>query len=107
MEQLITIDVFGQSYTFKADAGITDPKVVAEFLTQEVRKIDAGQSSSLAGNSQFVLLLQAALNISSEHMHLKQQLTEMSNRISEQTERLYSLLESSGHPMARQGPVAG
>ena len=92
MEQLISIDVFGQTYTFKADAGKTDPRRVAEFLAEAVRKIDPGQSSRPAGNSQFILLLQAALNITSEHMQLRQQLTEMSHRIAEQTERLYSLL---------------
>lgn len=95
MEQLITIDVFGQTYTFKADAGKTDPKMVADFLMDAVRKIDVGQGNRSAGNSQFILLLQAALNISSEHMQLKQQLTEMSHRIVEQTEKLHSLMESS------------
>ena len=96
MEQLISIDVFGQTYTFKADAGKTDPGVVAEFLAEAVRRIDPGQGSRPAGNSQFILLLQAALNITSEHMQLRQQLTEMSHRIAEQTERLYSLLENNG-----------
>ena len=94
MEQLISIDVFGQTYTFKADAGKTDPRMVAEYLTEAVRKIDPGQNSRSAGGSQFVLLLQAALNITSEHVLLKQQLTEMSHRIAEQTERLHGLMEN-------------
>lgn len=98
MEQLITIDVFGQTYTFKADAGQNDPKMAADFLMEAVRKIDAGQGSRPVGNSQFILLLQAALNISSEHMQLKRQLTEMSHRIAEQTERLYSLVDSGYQP---------
>jgi cell division protein ZapA (FtsZ GTPase activity inhibitor) len=95
LEKLITIDVFGQTYTFKADAGKTDPKMVAEFLMAAVRKIDVEHGNRTAGGSQFILLLQAALNISNEHMQLKQQLNEMAHRISEQTERLYSLIESS------------
>ncbi len=105
MEQLISIDVFGQTYTFKADAGKTDPKMVAEFLTDAVRKIETGQGSPSAGSGQFILLLQAALNISSEHMQLRQQLTEMSHRIAEQTERLYSLLADNRQPGDRHGPA--
>ncbi len=96
MDQLITIDVFGQTYTFKADAGKTDPEAVAAFLMEAVRKIDTGQGCRPASSSQFILLLQAALNISSEHIQLRQQLTDMSHRIAEQTERLYSLLDNTG-----------
>ncbi len=98
LDQLIRIDVFGQTYTFKADAGKTDPRMVADFLMEAVRKIEVGQSSPAAGSNQFILLLQAALNITSEHMQLKQQLTEMSQRISKQTERLHSLMENTGPP---------
>ena len=98
LEQLIRIDVFGQTYTFKADAGKTDPRMVADFLMEAVRKIESGQSSPAAGSNQFILLLQAALNITSEHMQLKQELTEMSQRITKQTERLYSLMENTGSP---------
>ncbi len=98
MEQLIRIDVFGQTYTFKADAGKTDPRMVADFLMEAVRKLESGQSSPAASSNQFILLLQAALNITSEHMQLKQQLTEMSQRISKQTERLHSLMETTGPP---------
>jgi cell division protein ZapA (FtsZ GTPase activity inhibitor) len=107
LEQLITIDVFGQTYTFKADAGKTDPKLVAEFLTEAVRKIEVGQGNLSAGNSQFILLLQAALNISSEHILLRQQLTEMSHRIAQQTERLYGLIENSDPLHDRPKPVIG
>ena len=98
LDQLIRIDVFGQTYTFKADAGKTDPRMVADFLMEAVRKIEAGQSNPAAGSNQFILLLQAALNITSEHMQLKQQLTEMSQRISKQTERLHSLMKNTGAP---------
>ena len=96
MEQLIRIDVFGQTYTFKADAGKTDPRMVADFLMEAVRKLESGQSSPAASSNQFILLLQAALNITSEHMQLRQQLTEMSHRIAEKTERLYGLVENNG-----------
>ncbi len=83
--------------------------MAAEFLMETVRQIDDGQSSRAVGSSQFILLLQAALNISSEHVQLKQQLTEMSHRIAEQTERLYSLLDDDGLSGggAERDPFAG
>ncbi len=72
--------------------------MVADFLMEAVRKIESGQSSPAAGSNQFILLLQAALNITSEHVQLKQQLTEMSQRITKQTERLHRLMDNPVAP---------
>ncbi len=105
LEQLIRIDVFGQTYTFKADAGKTDPREVADFLMEAVRKIESGQRNPVAGSNQFILLLQAALNITSEHMQLKQQLMEMSQRIAKQTERLHSLMDNAETPESGGPPL--
>ena len=95
MEQLITIDVFGQRYTFKADDGLIDPQSVADFLMEEVRKVETGQAEQIAETNRFVLLLQAALNICSNHLKLKQQLAAVSDRLSLKTERLHGAINRS------------
>ena len=92
MEQLITIEIFGQRYTFKADNGPVDPQHVADFLVEEVRKIETGQADNTAEANRFVTLLQAALNISNDHLKLKQQLAAVSDRIFLKTERLHGAL---------------
>ena len=95
MEKLITIDIFGQHYTFRADENMIDPQSVADFLMEEVRKIETGQVEHIAETNRFVMLLQAALNISSHHLKLKQQLTAVSDRLDKKTERLHVALHSS------------
>lgn len=95
MEQLINIDVFGQRYTFKADDGLIDPQSVADFLMEEVRKVETGQAEQIAETNRFVLLLQAALNICSNHLKLKQQLAAVSDRLSLKTERLHGAINRS------------
>lgn len=107
MEQLITIEILGQHYTFKADDGLMDPQNVAHFLMEEVRKLETGQADQTADTSRFVMLLQAALNISSDHLKLKQQLAAVSDRISLKTERLHGALNRSVVSPQGDGAVAG
>ena len=95
MEQLITIDILGQRYTFRADENMIDPQAVADFLMEEVRKIETGQAEHIAETNRFVLLLQAALNISSHHLKMRQQLTAVSDRLYRKTERLHGALHQS------------
>ena len=107
MEQLITIEILGQRYTFKADDGLVDPQNVAHFLMEEVRKLETGQADQTADTSRFVMLLQAALNISSDHLKLKQQLAAVSDRISLKTERLHGALNRSVVSPQGDGAVVG
>ena len=107
MEQMITIEILGQRYTFKADDGLVDPQNVAHFLMEEVRKLETGQANQTPDTNRFVMLLQAALNISSDHLKLKQQLAAVSDRISLKTERLHGALNRSVVSPQGGGAVAG
>ena len=107
LEQLITIEILGQRYTFKADDGLMDPQNVANFLMEAVSKVETGQADRTTDTNRFVTLLQAALNISSDHLKLKQQLAAVSDRISLKTERLHGALNRSVVPPQGGGAVAG
>ena len=108
MEQHITIELFGQRYTFKADdGGLVDPQSVADFLMEEVHKLEIGQADHIAETNRTVMLLQAALNISSEHLKLKQQLAAVSDRLFLKTERLQGALTRSMVFPQGSGTIAG
>jgi hypothetical protein len=62
---------------------------------EEVRKIETGQAEHIVEKNRMVLLLQAALNISSDHLKLKQQLAAVSDRLFLKTERLHGALNRS------------
>lgn len=107
MEQVITIEILGQQYSFRADEGLVDPQNVADFLMEEVRKLETGQADNTTDMNRFILLLQAALNISSEHLKLKQQLAAVSDRIFLKTERLHGALDQSVVPLQGGGAATG
>ena len=107
MEQHITIELFDQHYTFKTDDDLVDPQSVADFLMEEVRKVEIGQVDHIAETSRMVLLLQAALNISSDHLRLKHQLAAVSDRLFSKTERLQGALNRSMVVPQGSGVIAG
>ena len=70
MEQLVTIELFGQPYTFKAQSDVSNAKEVADHLVKEVTKIETQYSSKSSVNKLATLIL-AALNIANENIKLK------------------------------------
>ena len=72
MEQLVvTIELFGQPYTFKAESEVTKAKDVADFLVKEVEKVERQQTGQSINSSKLTILIIAALNIANENFELK------------------------------------
>ena len=71
LENIITIELFGETYKFKAEVGFDNAKTVADFLVEEVLKVEKKLNETTPGVLRFKLLLLAALNISGEYFKLK------------------------------------
>lgn len=78
LEQLVTIELFGQPYTFKVEEESSKAKEVADLLVNEVTKVELSTKSSTI-TKQTILIL-AALNIASENYKLKKIYSDMSER---------------------------
>jgi len=70
LDQLVTIELFGQPYTFKTESDITNAKEVADYLVKEVTKVET-QHSSQSSVAKFATLILAALNIANENIEQK------------------------------------
>jgi hypothetical protein len=93
LEEHITIELFGQPYTFKADAKVNQAKAVAEVLMKEVQRIQRQNAGQPAHHSKLTILMSAALNIANDNYELKQQYREAVENISNRSERLLHLLD--------------
>ncbi len=71
MEQLVTIELFGQPYTFKAESEVTEAKNVANSLVKEVEKVEGQLTGQSSDFSKLTILIIAALNIANENFELK------------------------------------
>ena len=96
MEQLVTIELFGQPYTFKTESEINQAKAVADFLVEEVSKVENRQSSQSSNITQIAILILAALNIANEHFELKRNHSELLRTISEQLRSLINIWNNVG-----------
>ena len=93
MEEHITIELFGQPYTFKADSQVNQAKAVAEVLMSEVQRIQEQNDGQPAHLSKLTILMSAALNIANENYELKQNYRQAVDSISKRSERLLHILD--------------
>ena len=93
MEQLVTIELFGQPYTFKAQSDVSNAKEVADHLVKEVTKIETQYSSKSSVNKLATLIL-AALNIANENIKLKKNHSDLLMNISQKSANLIHTLDT-------------
>ena len=92
MDQLVTIELFGQPYTFKTESDIAYAKEVADYLVKEVARFET-QHSSKSSDNKFVTLFLAALNIANENIELKKKHSDLLRDISKQSANLIRALD--------------
>ena len=95
MEQLVTIDLFGQSYTFKTDSEVFKAEEVADFLVKEVKKVESQHSVKTLDVTKFTILILAALNIANENFEIKRNDSELLNVISQRLNRITRILNEN------------
>ncbi len=94
MEQTVTIELFGQPHTFRANSEVTRAKEVADLLAKEVARVEKQQSNQSSNISELTILMLAALNIANEHMELKRNHSNLLSDVAERTANLIRTLDN-------------
>ena len=94
MEQHVTIDLFGQPYTFKAEAEDKNAQEVADILVKEVTKVQLQQTKESPGITQVAILIIAALNIASDNIELKKNYSTLLQDMSKRSTNLINRLDT-------------
>ena len=95
MEEIVTIELFGQTFTFKADSEVTKAKEVADLLVREVTRVEDQQSKQSTSMSNLTILMLAALNIANDHVELKRNHTKLLHDVSDRSANLIQTLDNS------------
>jgi cell division protein ZapA (FtsZ GTPase activity inhibitor) len=93
LEHLVTIELFGQPYTFKADTEAELAEEIAGVLTREVQKVQNQQAGQAVHIPKLTILIIAALNIANRIVELKKDTSEFVDKISERYEGLNRMLD--------------
>jgi cell division protein ZapA (FtsZ GTPase activity inhibitor) len=94
LEQLVTIELFGHPFTFKAETDAAQAKEVADFLVAEVTKAEVQLSSKSSNVTKRIILILAALNIANQYFELKQNHSDLLQNISERSTSLIGKIET-------------
>jgi len=97
MEQLVTIELFGQPYTFKAQSEAAKAQKIADILVNEVAKVQSDQRGEASSVTQTATLIIAALNIANENVELKAHYEGLLQDISKRSAALISDLDARIH----------
>ena len=95
MEQLVTIELFGQPYTFKTESDANNAKEVADYLVKEVTRIETQQSKISSNVTRLTTLILAALNIANENIELKKNHSDFLKDIYKRSKNLIHALDAS------------
>lgn len=93
LEQHVTVDLLGQSYTFKAESETINAQQVADYLVKEVEKIEAQQHGQQLGLSKLNIMILAAMNIANENVELKKRHSDLYQELSKRSLKLIKRLD--------------
>jgi cell division protein ZapA (FtsZ GTPase activity inhibitor) len=88
LEQLVTIELFGKPYSFKAKSEVKKAKEVADFLAKEVSRVESQQSGESSTASDLTTLMLAALNIAHQNLELENNYSKLRQDIAERSAEL-------------------
>ena len=97
MEQLVTIELFGRPYTFKAQSEAAKAQKIADILVNEVAKVQSDQKGEASSVTQTATLIIAALNIANKNVELKAHYEGLLQNISKRSAALISDLDARIH----------
>ena len=94
MDEIVTIELFGQTHTFKANSEVTKAKAVADLLVKEVSRIEDQQANQSSNMSKITILMLAALNIANENMEMKRNHSKLLHEVTDRTTNLIHTLDN-------------
>ncbi|MCP4552614.1 MAG: cell division protein ZapA [Bacteroidetes bacterium] len=81
MDEIIKIDLFGEEFRFKPDEQVKDPDKVAQYLKDYIKEAEGLFQNKSTGRNKIAILLLAAMNLSKDFYELKQQHSELEQKV--------------------------
>ena len=95
MDQLLKIDIFGQTYRFRTETAKAQAEAVAAALMEEVDRVAADQPGQALEMNKLTILILAALNLANENYELKAQWVDRQQQAAHRTTRLIRMLDNA------------
>jgi cell division protein ZapA (FtsZ GTPase activity inhibitor) len=93
LDEIIKIDLFGEEFRFKPDEQVSDPKKVAQYLTDYIQEAEVMVQNKNSGRNRIAILLLAAMNLSKDFHELKLQHSELEKDVERQISSLINKID--------------
>ncbi len=93
MEQVIKIEVLGESFKFKSDANRDDLKEILRYLKTELHKVEKQFPPHALKTSKTAILVMTALNISKQYVELSNSHMDLKETVSARASKLEEMIE--------------
>ena len=95
LDQLITIEILGHPFTFKADSNVSEAKEVAEYFVKEVDRMSEHFNNKNVMFDKRAITILAALNITNQYFEYKRKYSALLSNLNEKSTQLLNRLNSS------------
>ena len=91
MERVISIELFGQAYTFRASGEVSQIQEVADYVAGQVEKVQAAAEAP----SKLDTLILAALNIANDYFEIRRSRQELVKDIDRRCKNLIEHIDTN------------
>ena len=93
MDEIVTIDLFGEEFRFKPDEEVKDPDRVVKHLEEYIKQAQSRVKNKAGGRNKMIILLLAAMNLSRDYHELKRQHTQLEKDVENKISSLLYKIE--------------
>jgi cell division protein ZapA (FtsZ GTPase activity inhibitor) len=90
LDQLVTIEIFGYPFTFKADSDVDKAREVAAYIEEAVGKLEAQHATRGTKVDKRAILILTALNITSEYFSYREENEAFLDALQDRCEHLFN-----------------
>ncbi len=92
-EKLITIELFGEKFHFKADEDHVNAAEILDYLKRELEDVQSQFPAHYAKSNKLAVLVLVALNISKKYIELMHKHLKFVNSVSARTSRINAMIK--------------
>ncbi|NOY70131.1 MAG: cell division protein ZapA [Deltaproteobacteria bacterium] len=95
MEKIITIDLLGEEFKFRADDDDAAPEMIADFLMKELKAVESGFPAHVKKTNKLAIVVLAALNIARQNIELKKGRQQFMSYVTGRANRIEQLIDAT------------
>lgn len=95
MEKIITINLLGEEFKFRANDGDVAPEMIADFLMKELKAVESGFPAHAKKTNKLAMIVLAALNIARQNIELKNCQQQFLASVASRASRIEQLIDAT------------